>query len=164
MKAYRKSYLLETLFHSLLICYRQGGYAQDYFTLRSTYLQGRPPKSVNMYWRRFPTSSIPIDDPKEFEKWLNQLWLEKEALLEYYVLNGRFPADEGQDLKKGAAAPKGAGYIETEVKLAHWYEIGSIFVVLAVYALFANVLTKVWNLVNYGNFAGAAGVAARGVS
>ncbi|MCJ1320117.1 hypothetical protein MMC15_005454 [Xylographa vitiligo] len=134
----------------------RGGYGQDYFTLRSTYFQGRPPKSVNLYWRRFPVSSIPVDDVKAFEQWVNKVWLEKEDLLEYYTQNGRFPdADEGQDLSKGADAPKGVGFIETEVRLAHWYESGSIFIFLAVYALFGNILAKVWNLAIYGTIVGA---------
>ncbi|MCJ1478688.1 hypothetical protein MMC13_007369 [Lambiella insularis] len=134
----------------------RGGYGQDYFTLRSTYFQGRPPKSVNMYWRRFAVTSIPVDDVKGFELWLKQVWLEKEALLEYYAQNGRFPADDGQDLTNGVDSPKGAGFIETEVRLTHWYEPGSIFVFLAVYALIANMLSKAWNLLIYGSMAGAA--------
>ena len=110
-----------------------------------------------MYWRRFPVSSIPVNDVKAFEQWVNKVWLEKEDLLEHYAQNGRFPAaDEGQDLSKGIDAPKGAGFIETEVRLARWYESGSIFIFLAVYALIANLLAKIWNLAIYGTLAGAA--------
>ena len=102
-----------------------------------------------------------MDDVKAFEQWVNKVWLEKEDLLEYYAQNGRFPdADEGQDLSKGADAPKGAGFIKTEVRLAHWYESGSIFIFLAVYALIANILAKVWNLAIYGTMMGAAVTAA----
>ncbi|KAF8533795.1 hypothetical protein BDD12DRAFT_863490, partial [Trichophaea hybrida] len=44
-----------------------------YFTLYSTFFQGRPPKSVNMHWRRFAVKDIPLtdsdfpedDDPKQ---------------------------------------------------------------------------------------------------
>ncbi|KAK4690495.1 hypothetical protein P7C71_g6307, partial [Lecanoromycetidae sp. Uapishka_2] len=140
----------------------RGSYGQDIFTLRSTYFQGRPPKSVNMYWRRFATSSIPIEDPKQFEQWLTTLWREKDALIEQYVENGRFPADEGHDAegepamngKANSKVAKGAGFIETEVKLAHWYEIGQIFVVLAMFALVFNILAKIWNLVFYGDLVG----------
>ncbi len=115
-----------------------------------------------MYWRRFATSSIPIDDPKQFEQWLNQRWREKDALLEQYVENGRFPADDGHDSEgepatsghSGSKMAKGAGFIETEVKLAHWYEIGQIFVVLAAFGLIFNILAKLWNLVFYGNLSG----------
>lgn len=111
-----------------------------------------------MYWRRFPVSSIPIDDPQQFELWLRQRWLEKEHFLEHYVHDGRFPADEGHDSEGeraagengGAEGIHGAGFIETEVKLARWYEIGQIFVFLLLYALAAYILTKVWNLTVHG--------------
>ena len=89
-------------------------------------------------------------------------WLEKEDLLEQYVQNGRFPADQGHDSDgepavsgaTGGKVSQGAGFIETEVKVAHWYEVGRIFVVLAAFGLLANVLAKAWNLVMYGSFAG----------
>ena len=115
-----------------------------------------------MYWRRFPVSSIPVDDTKAFEKWLMERWLEKEDLLEQYVQNGRFPADEGHDSEgepainggAGGGVSQGAGFIETEVKVAHWVEVGQIFVVLGAFALLANILAKVWNLAVYGSLAG----------
>lgn len=115
-----------------------------------------------MYWRRFATSSIPIDDPKQFEQWLIQRWREKDALIEQYVENGRFPADDGHNSegepttngKPSSKVLKGAGFIETEAKLAHWYEIGQIFVVLAAFALVFNILAKIWNLVFYCNLIG----------
>ena len=135
---------------------RRGGYGQDIFTLRSTYLQGRPPKSVNMYWRRFAVSSIPVDDPKAFELWLKQVWLEKEDLLEYYAQNGRFPADDGlsppreSDGSMEVKGVRGAGFIETEVRMKHWYEIGQIFVAMAAFGLVANILAKVWNIALHG--------------
>ena len=107
-------------------------------------------------------SSIPVDDPKAFEKWLYNQWLIKEDLLEQYSRNGRFPADDGRDgdgesAVNGNAPTKvlqGAGFIETKVQLAHWYEVGSIFVVMASCALLANILAKVWNLVYYGTLIG----------
>lgn len=115
-----------------------------------------------MYWRRFATSSIPIEDPKQFEAWLLQLWREKDVLLEEYIDNGRFPADDGHDTQSEPAVNdksdtkvlKGAGFIETEVKLAHWYEIGQIFVVLAAFGLIFNIMAKIWNLVFYGDLIG----------
>lgn len=48
----------------------------------------------------------------------------------------------------------GAGIIETEVKLKHWYEIGQIFVVLLTFAMVANVTAKMWNLAIYGTLVG----------
>ena len=115
-----------------------------------------------MYWRRIAVSAIPLDDPKQFEMWLTSQWLEKEALIEHFVQNGRFPADDGQGTEgepginesAGSQVLKGAGFIETEVKLAHWWEIGQIFVVLASFALVFNVIAKIWNLAMHGNMIG----------
>lgn len=125
----------------MLTSTRKGGYAQDYFTLRSTFFQGRPPKSVNMYWRRFPISSIPLDDSTEFQQWLSKCWEEKDQLLEHFRQTGRFPADDD------ATAEKTKGYIETEVRLTKWYEIGQIFVVLATFALVVNVVTRFYQVI-----------------
>ena len=108
-----------------------------------------------MYWRRFPVSSIPVSDTKEFEIWLKQVWQEKDDLLEYFAQNGRFPADEGQDLQDNDPTLKGAGFIETEVRLDYWFEIGQIFVVMLTLAMVSNVLAKAWNLWTYGDFEGA---------
>ena len=109
-----------------------------------------------MYWRRFPISEIPLDDSKAFEEWLFRRWREKDELLEQYYNTGRFPADDMQksDGEHGGDAAVGAGYIETEVRLAHWYEIGQIFVVLAAFAMVANIFAKMWNFVVHGNLVG----------
>ena len=114
-----------------------------------------------MYWRRFATSSIPINDPAKFELWLRDRWYEKEDLMESYIQSGRFPADEGHDSdgepangSTGLTMIKGAGHIETTVRLAQLYEIGHIFSILASFALTANILAKIWNLVFYGSLVG----------
>ncbi|RDL39341.1 Acyltransferase [Venustampulla echinocandica] len=120
-------------------------FGQDFFTLRSMYLQGRPPPSVNMHWRRFVLNDIPLNTPEEFDLWLRERWYEKDALIEHYLTTGRLLAD--------TAATKGAthdGYIDTEVKLTHWWEVGNIFVVLAAFGLIANLIPRVWNVVLYG--------------
>ena len=105
---------------------------------------------------------MPLNDPQKFELWLRQRWLEKEELLASYVQNGRFPADDGHDSDGasgidgsiGSQVIQGAGCIETGIRLAHWYEIGRIFVVLVSLALIANILAKIWNLAKYGNLVG----------
>lgn len=119
----------------------KGGYAQDYFTLRSTFFQGRPPKSVNMYWRRYHISDIPLDDSKEFGDWLKQRWEEKDQFLEGFSRTGRFPADDA------ATGEKTQDYIDTQVRLMKWYEIGQIFVVLAALALLVNVVTRLFQII-----------------
>ncbi|GAD97941.1 acyltransferase, putative [Paecilomyces variotii No. 5] len=115
-----------------------------YLTLRSTYLQGRPPKSVCMHWRRFSVSEIPLDDQKEFEAWLLARWAEKDQLLEEFFETGRFPTDlegsiscDSTDEDQKAAAAH--GYVETDVKLGHWSEVGQIFMVLVGIALLLKI-------------------------
>lgn len=93
-----------------------------------------------MHWRRFPVSSIPVSDPEAFQQWVLERWREKDELLETFYDTGRFPADSDQP---GA---KDGGYIETEVKLHHWAEVGQIFVVLATLALIANILKQLWTM------------------
>ncbi|KAK5199280.1 hypothetical protein LTR47_006942 [Exophiala xenobiotica] len=120
------------------------GFAPEFFTIQSTYLQGRPPKCVNMHWRRFAVASIPLTDAKEFEEWLMDRWREKDAMLERWYDTGRFPADaESADVAKGISRD---GYIETEITLNNWMEIGQIFVVLASAALVVNVTLKAYGI------------------
>jgi hypothetical protein len=104
-----------------------------------------------MYWRRFAVKDIPLDDDGKFELWLRERWYEKDAFMEQYLTTGRFP---GSLAAINGAETKGnvkEVFIETEVKLAHWWEVGNIFVVLAAFGLVFNLLARVWNLVLYGN-------------
>ncbi|KAI8624711.1 acyltransferase-domain-containing protein [Xylariaceae sp. FL1651] len=111
----------------------RGKYGEDYFTLSSTYFQGRPPKSVNFYWRRFAVADIPLDSPEEFDKWIRARWYEKDALLEQYVSTGRFPAN-GAGIK---------GHIETEVKTQYWWEFVKIYLMVGTFGLLFNFVIKV---------------------
>lgn len=117
----------------------RGKYGQDYFTLYSTCYEGRPPKSVNMYWRRFRVDEIPVDDPAAFEEWIRKRWYEKDDLLEHYMEHGCFPEDDSEELKVNGDGKKALfeeakkgwkGAIETEVKLVGYAEILDIFVVV----------------------------------
>lgn len=91
---------------------------------------------MNLYWRRFAIKDIPLHDPKNFEQWLLQRWREKDDLLEHYMQNNRFPSsqdldDEGKPVASGvngrAKRAKTGGYIEADVRPAHWWEIAQIF-------------------------------------
>lgn len=95
---------------------------------------------------------MPLDDAKAFDVWVNAQWREKDRILEYFYDNGRFPADEGIEPSQEVKGEniKGAGFIETEVKLGSYLEIGQIFVVLATAALIANILTKLWERTVHG--------------
>jgi len=122
---------------------RRGEYGQDYYTLRSMYLRGQPPPSVNMHWRKFAVKDIPLDDATKFDAWLRERWYEKDALMEEYLINGRFPGTlDDTDSKEN--------FIETEVKLSHWWEVGNIFVVLAALGLIFNLVGKAFGAVGIG--------------
>ena len=116
-----------------------GQFGQDIFTLRSTFFEGRPPKSVNMHWRRFHISDIPIQNTKAFEVWLRNRWREKDYMLEYFQKHSRFPAEDfwkdhldmgdrsSQNSQSIRSVPKPAVQIETEVKSGNWNEFVKIF-------------------------------------
>ncbi len=90
-------------------------------------------------------ASIPLDDAKAFELWVRDRWLEKDVLLEQYVQTGRFPADDGQDKDDGrhtGELARGAGYIETEVKLKNPLEYLLIFAPEAALAMLVNLFFK----------------------
>ncbi|KAG0652057.1 putative acyltransferase [Hyphodiscus hymeniophilus] len=127
----------------------RGKFGQDYYSLRSMYLQGRPPPSVNMYWRRFAVKDIPLGDHEEFDLWLRERWYEKDALIDQYITTGRFPGivKGTNGVTNGTVKEE---HIETEVKLAHWWEVGNIFLVLATFGLVANILARVWTGMIYG--------------
>ncbi|OAL51374.1 acyltransferase-domain-containing protein [Pyrenochaeta sp. DS3sAY3a] len=125
-----------------------GEYGQDIFSLRSTYFEGRPPKWVNMHWRRFRISDIPTQDEKVFGDWVLARWREKDDLLQYFVENQRFPADDGETPNVNGGKPlKGAGWIETDVRPKKWFEFIQVFIPTAALALVVNVIVKFTTMV-----------------
>lgn len=69
---------------------QEGVYGEDYYTLRTMYLRGNYPDSINIYWRRYKVSEIPYNDEKEFESWIQQRWYEKDELLDRMIKTGSF--------------------------------------------------------------------------
>ncbi|KAI9714813.1 MAG: hypothetical protein M1820_000102 [Bogoriella megaspora] len=135
-----------------------GEFGQDLFGLWSSYLEGRPPKSVNLHFRRFAVKDIPVNDMDKFNAWLRECWTQKDELLDYYQNNGRFPADEGVDAFDPSTSPKrvavGVGHIETAVQPTHILEILQVFVPTATFLLMGNIMWKMKNMLLYGNLAG----------
>jgi len=119
-----------------------GQYGQDLFSLRGSYFQGRPPKSVNMHWRRFAIADIPLGDEQVFAAWLAARWREKDDLLQYYIEHNRFPADASLGVDEAGKQVQGAGWIETEVRPVRGWEFLQVFVPLAAVALCVNVLVQ----------------------
>ncbi|GAB7360905.1 hypothetical protein MBLNU230_g0891t1 [Neophaeotheca triangularis] len=108
----------------------KGMYGQDIFTLRSSFFEGRPPKSVNMYWRRFKIADIPLDNDVAFGRWLTNRWREKDYILEYFNKYSHFPdgnAMQALQAAEGKRKPSHARFIASEVKGGGWDEFLGIF-------------------------------------
>ncbi|KAG8630986.1 hypothetical protein KVT40_000126 [Elsinoe batatas] len=129
----------------------EGQYGQDIYTLRSVYFQGRPPKSVNMHWRRFKVADIPVDDKEAMEKWVLDRWAEKDELLEQHHQTGRFPSDAVAVTIQGKKEHEVA-HIETEVRPKNPIEFLQIFVPVTAVALVVNVLVRLVTFATTGRF------------
>lgn len=118
------------------------------------YLTGQPPPSVNMFWRRFAIKDIPLESAERFDVWIRDRWTEKDALMEQYITTGRFPANvpspPSVTQESFKDLPPHEDFIETEVKLAHWYEIANIYIVLLCFGLAVNTLWKGWANIKSG--------------
>jgi hypothetical protein len=93
-----------------------------------------------LHWRRWALSDIPLEDQAQFEAWLLDRWREKDELLEHLFETGRFPTSLASSIDtSGISGDQKAqalnGYIETDIRLAHWIEIGMIFAVLVICAV-----------------------------
>ena len=131
----------------------RGQFAQDIFTLKSGYLEGRPPKSVHMYWRRFAVKDIPFQNEKTFELWLTARWREKDLLIENYLRTGNFPADRGFTKFTTGRTVQGSGHSEVQIRSSHWYEFLQIFAPMGVLAMILAVFygalpQSFWNSFN----------------
>jgi 1-acyl-sn-glycerol-3-phosphate acyltransferase len=102
----------------------EGGFPQDYYTLRSLYFEGRPPTGVHMHWRKFRVDEIPLDEG--FDQWMRDRWTEKDALLDHFYKHGKYPE------------AKMAVCVKTEVKLKN--PVGDVFSIFAVLSLLAVIM------------------------
>jgi 1-acyl-sn-glycerol-3-phosphate acyltransferase len=122
-----------------------GSYGQDIFGLRSVYFQGRPPKSVNMHWRRFAIKDIPYDDHDKMYEWVLQRWREKDELIETFMKTGKFSADaEGVEIEGGKQESR---YINTEVKPRSPFEFLAMFGPVVTAALIGRVGVQIFDRV-----------------
>lgn len=113
----------------MLTCSSHGQYGQDIYTLQSSFFEGRPPKSVNMHWRRFRISTIPLHSDKAFEAWLRNRWKEKDHYLDYYQRHGAFPSADPWKASSFAEMQRirPARSIAAQVQSGSWGEFLAIF-------------------------------------
>ncbi|KAJ9614264.1 hypothetical protein H2200_002400 [Cladophialophora chaetospira] len=131
----------------------RGQYAQDIFTLKSGYMEGRPPKSINMHFRRFAIKDIPLHDAKAFELWLVARWREKDVMIEEYYRTGKLPADYGGVRYKSGKVVRGCGHMEVPIRASHWYEFLQIFAPMGIlamilYIFYGDLPQKFWKSIN----------------
>lgn len=126
----------------LTLC-RRGSYGEELFTIGGTYFEGRPPRSVNFYWRRFRIDDIPLDDAEEFDTWLRERWYEKDALIEGYVETGRFPPLPSS-VNGDAKVEEADGFVETDVRTKSVGEFTRIYVVLGTVYLLWRIASRFW--------------------
>lgn len=131
----------------------RGQYAQDIFTLKSGYLEGRPPKSVSMYWRRFAVKDIPLHNEKAFDLWLIARWREKDLLMEQYLQHGKFPADAGATKYRSGKVLRGCGHMEVPIQASKWYEFLQIFAPMGILAMvlfifYGDLPKRFWKSIN----------------
>lgn len=107
---------------------------------------------VNFYWRRFAISEIPLDDQKEFDAWLYKRWQEKDKLLDEFVETGMFPPFEQESALNGKAVNgkrsvtvgSNEGYIESDIRLVHWFEVFKIFGMSIAVVVLVQIIPLVW--------------------
>ncbi|KIW41307.1 uncharacterized protein PV06_06879 [Exophiala oligosperma] len=131
----------------------RGQFAQDIFTLKAGYLEGRPPKSVSMHWRRFAVKDIPLHNDKAFELWLLARWREKDVLIEQWYQTGKFPADTGVTKYKSGRTLRGCGHMDVPIRSSHWYEFLQIFapmgiLAMVLYIFYGDLPQKFWKSIN----------------
>lgn len=120
----------------------RGQFGEQYFTLSSTYFQGRPPKSVNFHWRRFRVADIPLDTQDEFDAWLRERWYEKDELMDQYLRDGRFPSSKAAIAGAGSAK---SAYIETAVRPRWPGEVMQLFSVVGLVLMLCNIVRRAWS-------------------
>lgn len=129
------------------------GYGQDFYTLRSIFVQGIAPPEIHLHMRLYNLSDIPIgavsksdsvgrgaeatpEETTAFDKWLVERWTEKDRMMDAFYRDGAFPSPDGVLTTKK---------VEVPVKLRAFWEIGNAFCFLAplaVYYGFKSVLTQ----------------------
>lgn len=75
----------------------EGEYGEVYYSLKQMYINGVHPPGLKMYWRRYKIADIPWQDQALFEKWIFDLWYEKDLLLATVKETGSFVKPGNED-------------------------------------------------------------------
>ncbi|EME43661.1 hypothetical protein DOTSEDRAFT_72876 [Dothistroma septosporum NZE10] len=127
----------------------QGSYGSELFTLRSVYFQGRPPKSVNMHWRRYRIKDLPLNDHDKMYDWVMARWREKDELMDAFIKTGKFPADKSAvEIEGGPTDSFKTPYINTEVQPRSPTEFLQMFMPVAAAAVVGRVLVQIMDRIH----------------
>ncbi|KAL6925929.1 hypothetical protein ACO0SA_000538 [Hanseniaspora valbyensis] len=75
----------------------QDEFAQDIYTIKGVFLEGKSPAIVDIYINGLERTEIPLENMDVFGEWLFERWDLKDQLMErYYKNNGDFKADESE--------------------------------------------------------------------
>lgn len=66
--------------------------------------------------------------------------------MEQQLVTGFFPASKPSSNGNAKIGTTNEGFIETEVKLANWWEVGRIYMVLAIAGLISHWVVRCWGL------------------
>jgi hypothetical protein len=72
------------------------------------------PKEVHLHIRRYPISTIPLNDDEKLKDWIFQCWKEKDELLDHFKQHQRFP-----DSKQVATLPHLHTHTHTHTRTHH---------------------------------------------
>lgn len=108
----------------------RGEYGQDFYTLGNVFLRGQGPIYVKAHWTKYVIKEIPYKDEAKFEKWLFDLWYDKDQMMDNFIETGKFFPDN-EETEKIA-----------KLKLAHPLQGLQVFVIPAAFALLVRLAWK----------------------
>jgi len=135
----------------------EGYFAHDLYNMTSVFYLGRPPKSVNIHWRRFKIADIPVEDVDGMQKWILDRWMEKDELLDVFSKTKKFPYDPSAfavDEVDNQSSDKGRGFIESKIRMRSTMELAQVYIPILTVVLIINILYKLYNFVMTGRFGG----------
>lgn len=110
----------------------RGEYGQDFYTLGNVFLRGQGPLYVKAHWTKYVIKEIPYKDEKKFEKWLYDLWYDKDQMMDNFIETGKFFPDNEESEKIA------------KLQLAHPLQGLQVFVIPAAVVLILRLGWKYW--------------------
>ncbi|KAI9021006.1 acyltransferase-domain-containing protein [Phycomyces nitens] len=68
---------------------------EDVYTIQGIFFFGKYPKKVHVHIRRFAVKTIPKEE-EAYAKWVQDRWVEKDALMSHFYTHGIFPSQNSQ--------------------------------------------------------------------